>query len=118
MLYYESKEIKEIKENKETSTMEMAKVTSKGQITIPVDVRRRLGLNEGSRILFIEHEDGFFVVNENRIEMSAMSLAKCKATHKGWPEDYAKAIMAFDTPSEPLFEEHEDIPWTEREELL
>ena len=98
--------------------MEMAKVTAKGQITIPIDVRRRLGLNEGSRMLFIEQGDGFFVVNENRIDMNTLSGAKVKITHKGWPEDFVKAIMAFDTPSDPLFEEYEDIPWTEKEELL
>jgi AbrB family looped-hinge helix DNA binding protein len=112
MLYYESKEILEV------TTMEMAKVTAKGQITIPIDVRRRLGLNEGSRMLFIEHESGFFVVNENCIDINTLNAAKINTTHKGWPEDYVKAIMAFDTTPDPLFEEHEDIPWTERDELL
>jgi AbrB family looped-hinge helix DNA binding protein len=112
VLYYESKEIREV------TIMEMAKVTAKGQITIPIDVRRRLGLNEGSRMLFIEYENGFFVVNENRIDMDTLRGAKVRTTYKGWPEDYVKALMAFDTPSAPLFEEHEDIPWTEREELL
>ena len=98
--------------------MQMAKVTAKGQITIPIDVRRRLGLNEGSRMIFIEQGYGFFVVNENRIDLNAISGANNKTTHKEWPEDYVKAIMAFDTPSEPIVEEHEDIPWTEREEML
>lgn len=32
--------------------MSSAKVTSKGQVTIPVDVRRRLGLQPGSRLAF------------------------------------------------------------------
>lgn len=31
----------------------MATVTSKGQITIPVDVRRKLGLTTGSRVEFV-----------------------------------------------------------------
>ena len=98
--------------------MEMAKVTSKGQITVPLDVRRRLGLSKGSRILFIEQENGFFVVNENRIDGNVLSGARVKTIHNEWPEDYVKAVMAFDTPSEPLFEEYEDIPWAEREALL
>jgi len=51
MLYCESKEIAEV------IAMQMAKVTAKGQITIPIDVRRRLGLNEGSRMLFIEQDN-------------------------------------------------------------
>lgn len=33
--------------------MPTAKVTSKGQITIPVEVRRELGLQTGSRIVFV-----------------------------------------------------------------
>ena len=98
--------------------MEMAKVTAKGQITVPIDLRRRLGLNEGSRLLFIEQDNGFFVVNENRIDLNTLSDGKVTITHKGWPEDYVNAIMAFDTPSDLLFEEYEDIPWAEREELL
>jgi AbrB family looped-hinge helix DNA binding protein len=112
MLYCKSKEIKEV------TTMEMAKVTAKGQITVPLDVRRRLGLNEGSRILFIEHENGFFVVNENCIDINVLSGAKSKVAHNGWSEAYVKAIMEFDTPSEPLFDEYKDIAWAEREKLL
>lgn len=38
--------------------MPSAKVTSKGQITIPVEVRRALGLKSGSEILFLEEEPG------------------------------------------------------------
>ena len=38
--------------------MPAAKVTSKGQITIPVEVRRALGLKAGSEILFFEDEPG------------------------------------------------------------
>ena len=40
-----------------TSTM-----TTKGQVTIPLDVRRRLGLDAGDRIEFVEIEDGVFAI--------------------------------------------------------
>lgn len=36
----------------------IAKVTSKGQVTIPVDVRRHLGIEAGDRVSFIVDEDG------------------------------------------------------------
>ena len=49
--------------------LEMAKVTSKGQITIPVSIRRRLEINEGDKLLFIEKNDGFLMVNPNRFQM-------------------------------------------------
>ena len=35
-----------------------AKVTSQGQVTIPVEVRRHLGLEKGKRVSFIIADDG------------------------------------------------------------
>lgn len=43
--------------------MELAKVTSKGQITIPVAIRRLLGVKDGDKILFVQ--DGNKVVMMN-----------------------------------------------------
>ncbi len=34
--------------------VEVATVTSKGQVTLPVSVRRKLGLQEGSKLIFLE----------------------------------------------------------------
>jgi len=41
--------------------MTVATMTSKGQITIPVDVRRDLGLETGSRVDFVRR-DGVYVL--------------------------------------------------------
>jgi antitoxin PrlF len=38
--------------------MSVATVTSKGQVTIPQDVRERLGIVTGSKIEFFERPDG------------------------------------------------------------
>lgn len=38
-----------------------AKVTSKGQITVPLDVRRALGVRSGDRLLFEGDESGMQV---------------------------------------------------------
>jgi AbrB family looped-hinge helix DNA binding protein len=35
-----------------------AKITSQGQVTIPVEVRRHLGLEKGKRVSFVIAEDG------------------------------------------------------------
>lgn len=40
-----------------------AKITSKGQITIPVEVRKKLGLQEGSYVTFIECDGGVVMTN-------------------------------------------------------
>ena len=37
------------------------RITSKGQATIPKDVRLRLGIRPGDEIEFVEEEDGFRV---------------------------------------------------------
>lgn len=42
--------------------MPSATVTSKGQITIPIQVRKALRLKPGSRIDFYEGEDGMYVL--------------------------------------------------------
>jgi AbrB family looped-hinge helix DNA binding protein len=38
--------------------MATAAVTSKGQITIPVGIRRKFGIKPGDRVRFIERENG------------------------------------------------------------
>jgi AbrB family looped-hinge helix DNA binding protein len=42
--------------------MTTATITSKGQVTIPKDVRVRLGIDTGDRVEFIEVEDGVFQI--------------------------------------------------------
>jgi AbrB family looped-hinge helix DNA binding protein len=43
--------------------MELATVTSKGQITIPVAIRRELGLREGSKVLFFNKGEDIVIQN-------------------------------------------------------
>lgn len=45
--------------------MDLAKVTSKGQITLPVDIRRKLGVKEGDKVLFMEERGRIFVMNSS-----------------------------------------------------
>ncbi|MBR4862826.1 MAG: AbrB/MazE/SpoVT family DNA-binding domain-containing protein [Firmicutes bacterium] len=43
--------------------MELAKVTSKGQITIPAEIRRKMGLKTGDKVLFVEDGDKVLMIN-------------------------------------------------------
>lgn len=61
--------------------MEVAKVTSKGQITIPIDIRRRLGVKEGDKILFIEERGKIVMMNS-----SMEALRKAQAAFAGEAE--------------------------------
>jgi len=51
--------------------MEIAKITSKGQITIPVEIRRKLNLKEGDKVVFIEDGDQIILANAAEVIISA-----------------------------------------------
>lgn len=55
--------------------MATAAVTSKGQITIPAEVRKKLGLKPGDRVRFIEGESGEFFLRPKT--GSIMNLKGC-----------------------------------------
>jgi AbrB family looped-hinge helix DNA binding protein len=42
--------------------MNLARVTSAGQITVPVEIRRLLKLKDGDKILFTQNENGEVVI--------------------------------------------------------
>lgn len=44
-------------------TMELAKITSKGQITIPVAIRRMLGVKDGDKVLFVQEGNKVVMLN-------------------------------------------------------
>lgn len=49
----------------------MSRITSKGQVTIPKEIREELGLRAGDEIAFEETDDGYVLrkdVDENRFE--------------------------------------------------
>lgn len=48
--------------------MDVAKMSSKGQLTIPQDIRNKLNLKQGDKVVFVEEADG-------RVYMTNASLA-------------------------------------------
>ena len=49
--------------------MEIAKVTSKGQITIPKEVRNRLNLKTGDKVLFLEENGKWVIANASLVAL-------------------------------------------------
>ena len=43
--------------------MELAKITTKGQVTIPIAIRKKLGVKDGDKILFVEDGDNILIMN-------------------------------------------------------
>jgi antitoxin PrlF len=49
--------------------MELAKLTSKGQITIPVEIRKRLKLKEGDKVFFLEEKGKIYFQNASHVAL-------------------------------------------------
>lgn len=43
--------------------MNLAKISANGQITVPVEIRKILGLKSGDKILFFQKPNGDIVIN-------------------------------------------------------
>jgi len=73
-----------------------ATVTSKGQITIPVEVRRSLGLQEGDRVVFeIDESDADRVAKIRRASdfiSMAGAIPPRKRLPRSWSEERRIAI--------------------------
>jgi AbrB family looped-hinge helix DNA binding protein len=42
---------------------DVSRVTSKGQVTIPVEMRRKLGIKEGDKVVFVEQSGSIVIAN-------------------------------------------------------
>lgn len=52
--------------------MELAKVTSKGQITIPLMIRNLLQLKTGDKVFFEESHGRVYITNASQITLSSV----------------------------------------------
>jgi AbrB family looped-hinge helix DNA binding protein len=55
--------------------MELAKVTSKGQITIPITLRNKLNLNEGDKVVFLEENGRVYLENSAKVAFAMAEQA-------------------------------------------
>ena len=62
--------------------MNLAKLSANGQITVPVEIRRLLGLKSGDKILFLQKQDGEIVVSN----ASAKAIRKAQSAFDGAAE--------------------------------
>jgi AbrB family looped-hinge helix DNA binding protein len=75
--------------------MEIAKVTSKGQITIPQEIREKMSLRKGDKVIFFEENGKIFFQNSNSVVLTTfqknMGGAAKEAGFNG-PDDVTKYI--------------------------
>ena len=66
--------------------MNLAKVSANGQVTVPIEIRKKLQLREGDKLLFIER-DGEIVINN----ASATAILRAQAAFAGAAKDFGVA---------------------------
>ena len=77
--------------------MEIAKITSKGQVTIPRDIRVKMDLKKGDKILFFEENGKYFLQNSASVALkNIQDIMKGEAERAGFndPEDIVKYIKS------------------------
>ncbi|MGV8082993.1 MAG: AbrB/MazE/SpoVT family DNA-binding domain-containing protein [Coriobacteriia bacterium] len=55
--------------------MELAKITARGQITIPVEIRKKLGVKDGDKVIFIEENGRIIMENAAMIALKNAQAA-------------------------------------------
>jgi len=80
--------------------MEVARVTSKGQITIPRDVREKMNIKKGDKILFFEDNGKYYFQNSVSVSIKALEdfqdIMKGEAEKAGFkdPDDVVNYIKS------------------------
>jgi AbrB family looped-hinge helix DNA binding protein len=75
--------------------MEIAKVTSKGQITIPQDIRQKMDLKKGDKIIFFEENGKYYLQNSNSVALKILQNEMVGEAEKAGfksPDDVVKYI--------------------------
>lgn len=78
--------------------MDLARVTSKGQVTIPIGIRRLMNIKEGDKILFVEENGKIFVENAAMVAFNKIQKGfEGEAEKAGFQtenelQEYAKSI--------------------------
>lgn len=65
------------------TNQKMSKVQEKGQVTIPVEIRRKLELEKGDLVAFVETEEGVLIRPQEVIAMQALDRLGQMLKEKG-----------------------------------
>lgn len=62
--------------------MEVARITTKGQITIPIEIRKKLNLKEGDKIIFLEQDGRIYFENAALLAFNRIQYAMADEAQK------------------------------------
>lgn len=74
------------------TTIEIGKISSRGQIAIPSDIRAKLGLEEGSKVLFFTEDDTLLMKKVSAESFAEMTKPFREARKKIREEDVPALI--------------------------
>jgi antitoxin PrlF len=63
--------------------LRLSMVQEKGQVTIPAEIRKKLGLKKGDRVAFIETEAGVLISPQEVVAMQALDQLGALLKEKG-----------------------------------
>jgi AbrB family looped-hinge helix DNA binding protein len=49
--------------------MELAKITTRGQLTLPIEIRKKLNVKEGSKVVFLEENGRIIIENAGMLAL-------------------------------------------------
>jgi AbrB family looped-hinge helix DNA binding protein len=60
---------------RESIMLDVSRVTSKGQVTIPVEMRRKLGIKDGDKVVFMEEGNRIVIANAAMVALKEIQEA-------------------------------------------
>ena len=68
--------------------LDMARISTNGQITIPITIRKVLGLKEGDKVLFVNEGNNIVLLNSNRLALQEFQAGMAgEAERVGWTDE-------------------------------
>ena len=64
--------------------MNLARLSANGQVMVPIEIRKKLNLKEGDKILFYERSDGEVVINN----ASTTAIINAQKAFEGAAKDF------------------------------
>jgi AbrB family looped-hinge helix DNA binding protein len=89
--------------------MELAKVTVRGQITIPIEIRRKLNIKDGDKVVFLEENGRIIMENSAMLALREVQTAfKGEAERLGLKDEQDVVKLVKEVRKEMWEERHAD----------
>lgn len=89
--------------------MELAKVTMRGQITIPIEIRKKLNIKEGDEVVFLEENGRIILINSAMLALLEVQDAfKDEAERLGLKDEQNVVKLVKEVRKEMWEESHAD----------